>query len=63
MKRRDVLKWMGASFVALQAPSSFASALPMKATAKKKLVWIVLRGALDSLHWIPPMHENDRCKN
>lgn len=57
MKRRDVLKWMGASFVALQAPSTFGSALPMKATAKKKLVWIVLRGALDSLHWIPPMHE------
>ncbi len=59
MQRRDVLKLFGAGMLATQA-SAFAK--PAKGVSKtsKKVVWVVLRGALDSLHWLPPVHQTEQ---
>ncbi|EWH09660.1 hypothetical protein DS2_11848 [Catenovulum agarivorans DS-2] len=53
MKRRDFLQGVGAGFVLLSA-SKASLAATNSATNKKKIVWVMLRGALDSLHTIVP---------
>lgn len=54
-QRRQLVKMMGASLVLLQTPV-LAS---MKNSDKKpaKIVWIVLRGAMDSLHTVIPTQD------
>ncbi|NQZ10323.1 MAG: DUF1501 domain-containing protein [Algicola sp.] len=56
MKRRDFIKTLGASLVVFQtAPLVNAAQLLAGKKAKKpKVIWIVLRGAMDSLHTIVP---------
>lgn len=59
MKRRNFIKSMAASLVLFQAPSFAASILSSAKnsptnSSNKKIVWIVLRGAMDSLHTLVP---------
>jgi uncharacterized protein (DUF1501 family) len=56
LKRRDLLKWGMAGMVLTQMPSVFARESMEPA---KKLIWIVLRGAMDSLHAVVPMFDPD----
>lgn len=56
IKRRDLLKWGMAGMVLTQVPAVLAvnSSAPAK-----KLIWIVLRGAMDSLHAVVPSFDPD----
>ncbi|WOH39454.1 DUF1501 domain-containing protein [Thalassotalea fonticola] len=59
MKRRQFIKTLGASasLVLLQTPSLAAV---NKLTGKsKKIVWVVLRGAMDSLHTVVPISDKN----
>lgn len=52
MKRRQFISALGSSLVCWHTPSVLAS------TAQRpKLVWIMLRGAMDSLHAVLPMND------
>jgi uncharacterized protein (DUF1501 family) len=63
MKRRDFIKGGAAAWVLMQTPGAYANASARlaagNALAKKKVVWIFLRGALDSLHTVMPMADPD----
>ena len=50
MKRRQFIGALGSSLVCWHTPSVLAST-----TQRPKLVWIMLRGAMDSLHAVLPM--------
>ena len=58
MKRRDLLKFGGASLV-LWPLSSWALADSRQRKHQPKLVWLVLRGAVDSLHTLVPTFDAD----
>ncbi|WP_077341768.1 DUF1501 domain-containing protein [Pseudocolwellia agarivorans] len=64
MKRRHFIKTIGASLVLFQgtALASKAKALKGSQANTKKIVWVVLRGGLDSLHTIVPTFEADLVK-
>lgn len=51
MNRRDFLAFGGASLLLMSQP---LLAMTNKGSKPKKLVWVVLRGALDSLHTLVP---------
>jgi uncharacterized protein (DUF1501 family) len=57
--RRNFIKGAAAAWVFLQSTStlSLASTIPNKKLGNKKLVWVFLRGALDSLHTIVPISD------
>ena len=57
MLRRDFLKSMAASLVFFHAPN-FASST----NNKPKVVWVMLRGALDSLHTVVPVSDSELVK-
>jgi uncharacterized protein (DUF1501 family) len=56
IKRRDFLKWGIAGMVLTQMPSLLAAESNAPA---KKFIWIVLRGAMDSLHAVVPSFDPD----
>lgn len=57
LHRRDLLKAVAGSFVAWHTPAALSlSAQPPR---RPKLVWIILRGAMDSLHAILPLSDPD----
>jgi len=66
MKRRDFIKSLAASLVLFQ-PTSFASELlssnnkiPQNSlSTDKKIIWVVLRGAMDSLHTVVPTFDKN----
>ncbi|MCU4677145.1 DUF1501 domain-containing protein [Catenovulum sp. 2E275] len=58
MKRRNFLKTGCAAWVLSQQPYALAKVLePVNAPNHKKLVWVVLRGAMDSLHAVVPVFD------
>lgn len=58
MKRRDFLKASATSLVMLQCPTVFAFN-PVAQTKTKKVIWVMLRGALDPLHTLFPIGDPD----
>lgn len=52
MKRRELIKLGAASWVMLSQPFNALAATKNKPS--KKIVWVVLRGAMDSLHGVVP---------
>ena len=54
MQRRKLLKWGVAGVVFSQMPV-LAAAKPL---THKKFVWIILRGAMDSLHAVVPTFDS-----
>ncbi|OUS23229.1 hypothetical protein A9Q98_15885 [Thalassotalea sp. 42_200_T64] len=54
-QRRQIVKMMGASLVLLQTP--VLAAMNNKDKKPAKIVWVVLRGAMDSLHTIVPTQD------
>jgi uncharacterized protein (DUF1501 family) len=57
MQRRDFIKSAVAGWLVLQAPGVSAALNVGKTANKKKLVWLMLRGAMDSLHALPPFFD------
>lgn len=59
INRRDFIKGGAAAWVLLQTPSAAANLLNAnmsnKSSANKKVIWIFLRGAVDSLHTVFPV--------
>jgi len=64
MQRREFLKHISAGLVVWQTPVMFAasSALSSKNAPAQKLVWVVLRGAMDSLHTVVPTFDKELTK-
>ncbi len=60
MQRRDFIKQAGAGFLFWQMPTLLASSTKQKSA--KKLVWVVLRGGMDSLHTVVPTFEQKLTK-
>ncbi|WP_216638571.1 DUF1501 domain-containing protein [Endozoicomonas arenosclerae] len=52
MKRREMIKLLGTGLAL--SPLSLYGAVPNTSADNKKLVWVVLRGAMDSLHAVMP---------
>ena len=62
INRRDLIKWLGAGIVCSQLPVTGSRAFGQRLENQNnspKLVWIVLRGAMDSLHAVIPAFDND----
>lgn len=61
MKRRHFIKTVGASLVLFQGATlaNKVNVLAGKPVNSKKIVWVVLRGALDSLHTVVPTFESN----
>ena len=64
VSRRKFIKIAGASLAVLSFPMSSAFAFQESVDVKKKakIVWVVLRGALDSLHTVIPTFDPDYQK-
>jgi len=62
--RRKFIKMAGAGLAVLSFPmgSAFAFETKKNAKHKPKIVWVVLRGALDSLHTIIPIEDSNYKK-
>jgi len=60
MQRRDFIKQAGAGFLFWQMPTLLATSTNQKSA--KKLVWVVLRGGMDSLHTVVPTFEQKLTK-
>ncbi len=58
MQRRDFIKLMGGGLVLLQSPK-WAFAAPRSNSDRPIFIWVILRGALDSLHTVIPEFEAD----
>ena len=57
MQRRDFIKAMGSSLLLFQSPVFATKSTLLQGknnTPKAKLIWVVLRGAMDSLHTVVP---------
>jgi len=54
VSRRKFIKMLGAGLAVLSIPMGSTVALAAQHSARPKIVWVVLRGALDSLHTIIP---------
>lgn len=52
--RRNLLKMIGAGLAVLSVPMGSSIAFAAAQTPRPKIVWVILRGALDSLHTIIP---------
>jgi uncharacterized protein (DUF1501 family) len=62
MKRRHFIKALAASLVVFQGNALSKTISPLKLNKElkgKKIVWVVLRGALDSLHTIVPTSDTN----
>lgn len=61
LTRREALQLAagGAMGLVLYSPLLSFATQTQKALLRKKLVWVVLRGALDSLHAVPPLFDPD----
>ena len=63
INRRDLIKWLGAGVVCTQIPVTGSLAFGQTSTNRQsnspKLVWVVLRGAMDSLHAVLPAFDDD----
>ena len=59
MNRRELIKWLSSGIVLSQIPvgSSLADGKPND--KRKRLVWVVLRGAMDSLHAVIPAFDKN----
>lgn len=57
--RRKFLKLAGAGLAVLSVPFGSTIALAAKQSTRPKIVWVVLRGALDSLHTIVPTADSN----
>ena len=58
--RRDLLKAAAGSFIAWHSPAALSlTDIPANNLGKPKLVWVILRGAMDSLHAILPLSDPD----
>lgn len=64
MKRRHFIKTVGASLVLFQSATYANKASILKSTElpDKKIIWVVLRGALDSLHTVVPTFDENLPK-
>ena len=60
MLRRELLKYVGAGLVIWRTPSALAVSENMEPA--RKLVWVVLRGAMDSIHTVVPTFDKDLKK-
>ncbi|USE37129.1 DUF1501 domain-containing protein [Endozoicomonas sp. SCSIO W0465] len=62
INRRDLIKWLGAGVVCSQIPVTgnlaFGQNSNRRQNVSPKLVWIVLRGAMDSLHAVLPAFDD-----
>lgn len=56
MQRRNLLKLFGTSLVLWHTP--LATAANIASGQKKKVIWVILRGAMDSLHAVVPPIDN-----
>ncbi len=62
INRRDLIKWLGAGVVCSQIPVTGSLAFGSTSNHQSnspKLVWIVLRGAMDSLHAVLPAFDEN----
>ncbi len=59
MKRREFIKGLGASLVMLSSGVSTSALATDIKTNKKNLVWVMLRGALDPLHTVVPLKDDN----
>ncbi|GAA6204570.1 DUF1501 domain-containing protein [Thalassotalea sp. SU-HH00458] len=59
LSRRKFVQMAGASLTLLSAPMTSISALANTNKTQPKIVWVVLRGALDSLHTIIPTADTE----
>ncbi len=62
INRRELIKWLGAGVVCSQIPVTGSLAFGSTSNHQSnspKLVWIVLRGAMDSLHAVLPAFDGD----
>lgn len=57
MQRRDFLKHLGAGLVVWQTPLILAGKPEKQQT--KKLIWVILRGGIDSLHTVVPTFDKE----
>ncbi|MGJ8682147.1 DUF1501 domain-containing protein [Paraglaciecola sp.] len=57
--RRDFIKGGMAGWIIAQSGSSLAVAKDTKIKPSKKIVWVMLRGAMDSLHGVIPTSDPD----
>ncbi|WP_440876700.1 DUF1501 domain-containing protein [Thalassotalea sp. PLHSN55] len=58
MQRRQFMKSLAASLVVFQSPL-MANVLVNKAQKQPKIVWLILRGGLDSLHTVVPTFDDN----
>ncbi|QBF83548.1 DUF1501 domain-containing protein [Shewanella maritima] len=66
MNRRDLLKLFGGSLVVMQSPQlliSSANATSYSKTEQPLFIWVMLRGALDSLHTVIPEFDENYIKH
>ncbi|MFK0572675.1 DUF1501 domain-containing protein, partial [Endozoicomonas sp.] len=66
INRRDLIKWLGAGVICSQIPVTGSLAFgqtPEQQGNSPKLVWIVLRGAMDSLHGVIPAFDDDLLRH
>ena len=63
LDRRNLLKAAAGSFIAWHTPAVFSATTKLSADIVKaprpKLVWVILRGAMDSLHALLPLSDPD----
>jgi len=57
MNRRDMIKLSAAGMSTLSLPALFSNALASQKNSNKKLVWVLLRGGMDSLHTVIPLFD------
>ncbi|TKB47146.1 DUF1501 domain-containing protein [Thalassotalea mangrovi] len=65
MRRRQFIKALSASLVTIHTPLLAATPLAVKSASNDKpakLVWVIMRGALDSLHTVVPTFEPDMAR-
>ncbi|AAZ28269.1 DUF1501 domain-containing protein [Colwellia psychrerythraea] len=61
MQRRQFIKSMAATLVLFKTPNAVAKALSATSpkSGNKKIIWVVLRGAMDSLHTLVPTFDTE----
>ncbi|RLV58019.1 DUF1501 domain-containing protein [Parashewanella curva] len=62
MKRRDFFKVVGGSILLMQSPKLVFASPSVTSGSNKKFIWIILRGAMDSLHTVIPEFDSDYSK-
>ncbi|WP_133405931.1 DUF1501 domain-containing protein [Parashewanella tropica] len=62
MKRRDFFKVVGGTILLMQSPRLVFASPSMATDRNKKFIWIILRGAMDSLHTVIPEFDSEYTK-